>query len=608
MRRSGGAPGQQEDPSRSWLFGDDKIAEANLKAFEEEVARRAQQQQHHNALADAATDQGASIVKMKPSPEAGLGTAADRQRVIQVCVGMEHGVMLTDAAIAYTWGDNRYGQLGRPPRKKQENKEPFPVLDLLQMEVQQVASGDHHCLALCAPGEVWGWGRNKHGQLGTGDIRDKVKPDKVMVDKSNDKQLGGDEKKRIITINAGGRSSVAASQDSSIYQWGEINDGFKDMKKPQGQAGDTDKPEVKRDSPAEIFSEKCFLTNCRKDGGQNVSITEVGCRILPEDKKGAYREQIKDLVTSLGQLQAAIVKNRDSLAKQDTNKKEEKGGKGGDNDVDEKSDFKDTIALYEREHAALEFEIQTLQKAQKSLELQQEDARAQRQQVHYRSSQLNSKLDEKRQRHLSETKTSDKKKLEEEVAEIRKLISANDSAKETLEQQCEQNTKEKNSNELTLSSKSKKRDDLAAKLQTLREVMSKSTEKKADASDELVGFLEKKSTEIRKHFEGRASLDSQDNAAAAAIKAYKDAEDDENFLRGIETAIEQRQVETGVQDQAQRRTLVHDMLRDLVTLRRIDNELRLHQHAKDDQDFSEFFKDRKHRKTGGLMHLPGGGR
>lgn len=32
-----------------------------------------------------------------------------------------HGVLLSDAGIAFTWGDNRYGQLGRPPVLKEEN-------------------------------------------------------------------------------------------------------------------------------------------------------------------------------------------------------------------------------------------------------------------------------------------------------------------------------------------------------------------------------------------------------------------------------------------------------------------------------------------------------
>ena len=37
-----------------------------------------------------------------------------------------HGVLLSDAGIAFTWGDNRYGQLGRAPVLKEENGRCLP--------------------------------------------------------------------------------------------------------------------------------------------------------------------------------------------------------------------------------------------------------------------------------------------------------------------------------------------------------------------------------------------------------------------------------------------------------------------------------------------------
>jgi len=43
-------------------------------------------------------------------PRASIGSAVEeRHRVIQVCVGSQHGILLSDAGITFTWGDNRYG-------------------------------------------------------------------------------------------------------------------------------------------------------------------------------------------------------------------------------------------------------------------------------------------------------------------------------------------------------------------------------------------------------------------------------------------------------------------------------------------------------------------
>merc|ERR1712079_615714 len=92
-------------------------------------------------------------IRLLPSPKVLPGVATEpMQRVTRVSVGAEHGMLLTDAGMVFTWGDNRHGQLGRSPCYKEENGRPFPVLDLLDTEITQIASGMHHCLALTSYG------------------------------------------------------------------------------------------------------------------------------------------------------------------------------------------------------------------------------------------------------------------------------------------------------------------------------------------------------------------------------------------------------------------------------------------------------------------------
>lgn len=128
-------------------------------------------------------------------------------------VGKNFGILLTDQGTACTWGDNRVGQLGRLCR---DNDAPSPI-DLNE-EVIQIACGNSHALVLTSEREVFAFGRNKSGQLGTGDTRDKTKPFRVPL--PSDIQL----------IGCGPKSSFCTTLLGDVYQWGEVN---KEMEKPQ---------------------------------------------------------------------------------------------------------------------------------------------------------------------------------------------------------------------------------------------------------------------------------------------------------------------------------------------------------------------------------------
>ena len=77
-------------------------------------------------------------------------------------------------------GKNEAGQLGRP------SGEPgfAPVdLQLSDKPLERIACGSEHTLAVLSrvggPGEVWGWGWNEHGNLGTGDTSNVLTPTRL---------------------------------------------------------------------------------------------------------------------------------------------------------------------------------------------------------------------------------------------------------------------------------------------------------------------------------------------------------------------------------------------------------------------------------------------
>jgi len=83
---------------------------------------------------------------------------------------------------------------------------PVPVLGI--DNVQAIAAGAHHLLALGADGSVWAWGDNSAGQLGNGSVIPADRPMRVMD------IIGA------VAIAAGGDQSYALKNDGTVWAWG----------------------------------------------------------------------------------------------------------------------------------------------------------------------------------------------------------------------------------------------------------------------------------------------------------------------------------------------------------------------------------------------------
>jgi uncharacterized repeat protein (TIGR03803 family) len=79
--------------------------------------------------------------------------------------------------------------------------------------IEAIAAGWYHVLALKSDGTVWSWGFNGHGQLGGGGVMHATLASKVYG-LSN-----------VVAIAAGGEHSVALKSDGTIALWGYINYG-----------------------------------------------------------------------------------------------------------------------------------------------------------------------------------------------------------------------------------------------------------------------------------------------------------------------------------------------------------------------------------------------
>jgi hypothetical protein len=96
-----------------------------------------------------------------PQPVLDLSDATD------IAAGRFHSIALTPSGHVWTWGMNNLNQSGIDTYAGWHSEPQF-VATL--SGITAVGAGDSHSLAVDSTGAVWGWGDNKSGQLGLGDV------------------------------------------------------------------------------------------------------------------------------------------------------------------------------------------------------------------------------------------------------------------------------------------------------------------------------------------------------------------------------------------------------------------------------------------------------
>ncbi|MEQ1568338.1 MAG: hypothetical protein ABMA64_22055, partial [Myxococcota bacterium] len=131
-----------------------------------------------------------------------------------------HAVAARDDGTVLAWGDNSFGQggfVGGGGWTGDLVAIPHEVAG--PRDVTAVAAGGGHDLALTASGEVWAWGANDSGQLGTGSIGGIGAPNVVVG-----------LPLPAVAIAAPGEASAAILTDGTVWTWGgdddqELGDG-----------------------------------------------------------------------------------------------------------------------------------------------------------------------------------------------------------------------------------------------------------------------------------------------------------------------------------------------------------------------------------------------
>ncbi len=123
--------------------------------------------------------------------------------------GVEHTVALRSDGTLWTWGNDRYGQLGQGRLTQSSTAIATQGLP----SVSAIVCGSRHNLALGRDGTVWSWGANALGQLGDGGTNDRNVPVQVPG-------LVG-----VTGLAAGYAHSLALGKDGTVWAWGSNSSG-----------------------------------------------------------------------------------------------------------------------------------------------------------------------------------------------------------------------------------------------------------------------------------------------------------------------------------------------------------------------------------------------
>ncbi|XP_050192982.1 probable E3 ubiquitin-protein ligase HERC4 isoform X2 [Myiozetetes cayanensis] len=130
-------------------------------------------------------------------------------QIVQVACGYYHSLALSKGSEVFSWGQNKYGQLGLGYEYKKQTS-PHMIKSLLGIPFAQIAAGGAHSFVLTLSGAIFGWGRNKFGQLGLNDDNDRYVPTLLKSLRSQ----------KVVHICCGEDHTAALTKEGGVFTFG----------------------------------------------------------------------------------------------------------------------------------------------------------------------------------------------------------------------------------------------------------------------------------------------------------------------------------------------------------------------------------------------------
>src|SRR5579883_2553145 len=146
--------------------------------------------------------------------------------VTAMAAGGSHSLALGSDGTVWAWGDNEFGELGNGTTSNTPNTTAVPVTGI-GGTVTAIAVGGFFSLALTSNGTVWAWGDNSWGQLGNGSTSatNPTIVQVLKAPSSCGINQGACPLTGITAIAAGRYHSLALDSSGNVWAWGYNGDG-----------------------------------------------------------------------------------------------------------------------------------------------------------------------------------------------------------------------------------------------------------------------------------------------------------------------------------------------------------------------------------------------
>jgi alpha-tubulin suppressor-like RCC1 family protein len=134
--------------------------------------------------------------------------------VVKVALGKYHSLAVCGTGALYSWGKGLNGQLGHGKNENASTPTEVNYFSYYQVTIVQIATGDNHSACLTHHGDLYLFGCNDSGQLGTGTTMDANLPFKLSL------PVG-----RVQMISSGANHMIVLSDSNTVYSWGNNSKG-----------------------------------------------------------------------------------------------------------------------------------------------------------------------------------------------------------------------------------------------------------------------------------------------------------------------------------------------------------------------------------------------
>ncbi|CAJ1800855.1 unnamed protein product [Sphenostylis stenocarpa] len=159
---------------------------------------------------ESASGKDKSSVFHQGSDAGAQGSNVPGSYVVEIACGGRHSVVITNTGALLTFGWGLYGQCGQGNNADQLR--PTLVPSFLGTRIQKVAAGLWHTLCVTVNGQIYAFGGNQFGQLGTGSDQPETSPRQLDASRF--------ENRHSSIVSCGARHSALLTADGHLFTWG----------------------------------------------------------------------------------------------------------------------------------------------------------------------------------------------------------------------------------------------------------------------------------------------------------------------------------------------------------------------------------------------------